>query len=323
MSSKLAVRRSPRRRAFSFAEVMFAVVILGVGFIMIAALFPVAIRQSKSTVDETSAAAFARVAANDVNLMAKDSNMIAMGTNPNAVYVDAFPTRINGTDFTPTVQLWESLRGNIISPTDPRYAWVPFYFRGIDPLTNAKLPYAQLILICVQATNKPVFTDDDVRPKITSTVVPAARANLRGRPVRVTIVNSPPPDPDYIGFANEAALAFDNGLNGSPNPNGRDAVAEGCFVIIRGGVPTANCSPVLDGRIYRVGVRRPDLDGATVSNLTSTGAQTPQALTNLQVWELRRGSILMPNPLAVPAWSPFLRQSRQSIPLPGSWVAVL
>src|SRR3954454_3865971 len=55
--------RRRRQHGFSFAEVMFAVIILGVGFIMVAALFPVAIRQSKSTADETSAAAIARAGA--------------------------------------------------------------------------------------------------------------------------------------------------------------------------------------------------------------------------------------------------------------------
>src|SRR2546421_8551326 len=69
------MRSRVRQRGFSFAEVMFAVIILGVGFIMIAALFPVAIRQSKSTADETSAAAFARVATNDMSALASTARM--------------------------------------------------------------------------------------------------------------------------------------------------------------------------------------------------------------------------------------------------------
>src|SRR5438477_2700389 len=48
------------RRGFSFAEVMFAVIILGIGFIMIAAIFPVAIQQGKATNDETTGAANAK-----------------------------------------------------------------------------------------------------------------------------------------------------------------------------------------------------------------------------------------------------------------------
>src|SRR5438045_9581021 len=50
------------RRGYSFTEVMFAVVILGIGFIMIAAIFPAAIHQSKTTQEETTAATVARAA---------------------------------------------------------------------------------------------------------------------------------------------------------------------------------------------------------------------------------------------------------------------
>src|SRR3954453_9704583 len=53
-------RASRRRGGFSFAEVMFAVIVLGVGFIMVAAIFPVAIQQTKTTADETTAAAAVR-----------------------------------------------------------------------------------------------------------------------------------------------------------------------------------------------------------------------------------------------------------------------
>src|SRR4051794_22937892 len=52
----------PRRRAasgFSFVEVLFAVMILGVGFIMVAAVFPVAIQQAQNASDESVSAAVA------------------------------------------------------------------------------------------------------------------------------------------------------------------------------------------------------------------------------------------------------------------------
>src|SRR5438045_5186818 len=53
------------RRGFSFAEVMFAVIVLGIGFIMVAAIFPVAIQQTKTTADDTHAAAAAREVTNN------------------------------------------------------------------------------------------------------------------------------------------------------------------------------------------------------------------------------------------------------------------
>src|SRR6185436_11197124 len=51
-----------RAPGFSLTEVMFAVIILGIGFILIAAIFPVSIAQSRLTVDETTGAASARSA---------------------------------------------------------------------------------------------------------------------------------------------------------------------------------------------------------------------------------------------------------------------
>src|SRR6478752_1573982 len=50
-------RHSTFRRAFSFAEILFAVMILGIGFIMVAAMFPVAIRQTQSTVEDVNGVA--------------------------------------------------------------------------------------------------------------------------------------------------------------------------------------------------------------------------------------------------------------------------
>ncbi len=100
--------------------------------------------------------------------------------------------------------LFQALSGNIISQDDPRYAWVPFYFRGFDPADSSgrtPLPYAQLILICVQATNYPTFSPKDLFPTASG---PTYR-NLRGRPVRVVIVNSPAGTPDYIGFEESAS----------------------------------------------------------------------------------------------------------------------
>jgi prepilin-type N-terminal cleavage/methylation domain-containing protein len=72
-----------RRRGFTFTEVLFAVVILGVGFIMLAAIFPVALSQTRQSADESSGAeaassAMAQVAAvfdgSDWNLSSVTAN---------------------------------------------------------------------------------------------------------------------------------------------------------------------------------------------------------------------------------------------------------
>src|SRR5882672_5687873 len=47
------------RPAFSFTEILFAIMILGIGFIMVAAMFPVALSQTESSSQETIGAASA------------------------------------------------------------------------------------------------------------------------------------------------------------------------------------------------------------------------------------------------------------------------
>src|SRR5262245_7973582 len=61
-----------RRRAFSFTEIMFAVIILGIGFIMVAAIFPVALQQAKTTSEETTAAAMSRGTAGSLERIFRD-----------------------------------------------------------------------------------------------------------------------------------------------------------------------------------------------------------------------------------------------------------
>src|SRR4051794_30334428 len=114
-----------RSTGFSFAEVMFAVIILGVGFIMIAALFPVAIRQSKSTADETTAAAMAKSASSYVDAMVRNGNVSASGE------VAAVPEyqQLGAGSMNLSAALWNAGRNNVISPDDPRYAFVAFQSR--------------------------------------------------------------------------------------------------------------------------------------------------------------------------------------------------
>ena len=50
------VMRRTVRCGFTLTEIMFAVIILGIGFIMVAAIFPVALQQAKTTTEEVTAA---------------------------------------------------------------------------------------------------------------------------------------------------------------------------------------------------------------------------------------------------------------------------
>src|SRR5688572_24912323 len=90
-SDSITARRPPVRRrrqgGFNFAEVLFAVMILGIGFIMTAAIFPVALVQTKLTQEETAAASVARGGANYLEQIATNTTLpgtgvIARGPKP-------------------------------------------------------------------------------------------------------------------------------------------------------------------------------------------------------------------------------------------------
>jgi len=153
--------RGCARRGFSFAEVMFAVVILGIGFIMVAAIFPVAIQQTQMTGEENIAAALARQAASSISQLPSTlTNPIQSPVyypNPNPVLVPPTLPVIVSKEFLfpPTVKnyvpgndpsgnavappaivvpllgnRWDMVKSNVILPSDPRYAYVAFYKRG-------------------------------------------------------------------------------------------------------------------------------------------------------------------------------------------------
>jgi hypothetical protein len=172
---------------------MFAVVILGIGFILVAAIFPVAIQQTQSNSEESSAAVMAREAANAIQALP--------GTVSNPLYNPSYPYNPLApnplTDYQsvhyeltlpPTVKnyvpgninspalgttpaavsvappavvvpfcgpRWQQLLGNVIPPSDPRYSYVAFYRRE----SGASL--AQLIVISVANRQRAIYDSAD------------------------------------------------------------------------------------------------------------------------------------------------------------------
>src|SRR5688572_13321368 len=169
------------RSGFSFAEVMFAVVVLGIGFIMLASIFPVAIRQTASVVEENDATALTKKAAEQFR-----EALIASGALPNlpptavpivtpgGLFVGYAPGRMfampdprlmynadapegiaNGDpndDFEPLAtqnRIWAEVKSRLISEDDGRYAFVPLYRR--DRLADGTpSPWIQLTVIAIQ-----------------------------------------------------------------------------------------------------------------------------------------------------------------------------
>src|SRR4051812_45135556 len=94
MAHRQSATRNPqsamgtRRGGFSFVEVLFAVMILGIGFILIAGVFPVAIAQTQSNGDETVGAAAARNAVRYLESVPNTRLGLLIGDANGAMYFD-------------------------------------------------------------------------------------------------------------------------------------------------------------------------------------------------------------------------------------------
>ena len=227
--------RSLSARGFSFTEVLFAVMILGIGFIMVAAIFPVAIQQARTTTEETTGAAVARGAANVLEKVASNSTMpvtnnVVVSANFDGVAAPAASGQ-PATNFT----LAMALQGSAILGADTRYAWVPFYRRAGNPTdTSTWSPSAQVFMIPVLVRNESQFLG-----------TPRIHDNAGQATIEVNIVNGVNGAPDTVTFK---------------NPGDRNVPSEGAFMIIAdvtgtGTVPSwdAVVAPELHGRIYRIG----------------------------------------------------------------------
>jgi hypothetical protein len=274
-----------RCRGFSFTEIMFAVIILGVGFIMVAAIFPVAIQQAKSTTEETTAAAIARGAATYLGGTLSDgqpgpnqpvttstSNCPPAQTPRNLpsgqvqIGVVQQPQTVPG----PFVPLWTATRQNLILPEDRRYAFIYLYRREGDPANSATWsPYAQLYIFPVQARLSATFDDTDF-----------IRGNLLARP------NAQPPTPmpapvkatvtDKSNTGNTAQVDLIAFQLDPPNFDTKAAV-EGAYVVVANDntIPTAGR---VTGQMFKLGAQRLDLDA------------------NGLMWELQPGNDFTPDP---------------------------
>lgn len=178
------MRNRLRPTGFNFAEVLFAVMILGIGFIMIAAIFPVALLQTKSTMEETAAASVSRgglgyvsSAANGVTIPSvPDDNDPTTPLPPNVDGV-LIPVKVG----TP---LWDALKGNIVLPGDPRYAAAVFYRRVPNQ------PIAQVIVIPIFSRNQGSFEKVTQKPDPATPTTPRIDNAFVPQAVGLAIANN-------------------------------------------------------------------------------------------------------------------------------------
>jgi type II secretory pathway pseudopilin PulG len=260
------------RRGFSFTEILFAVIILGIGFIMVAAIFPVAIQQGKVTTEEGTAAGIAREALSYLGQVGANSDSIpdsqggplfpATGTGfslapyPGLVYSfrDPQPSGelhpLDGavapgkntllTAITPsTDNLWNRLNLSLVVPSDQRYAFVGLYRRNGDPNDRRTWsPFVQAWFIPVTARSRSVYSPGSISAS-PSTLGPdiynagGGTVNLQARLAKVSIDIDPTSGATYNANSPPAYVLYN--WSGSITPAGTyspNAIFENCYVII-------------------------------------------------------------------------------------------
>jgi type II secretory pathway pseudopilin PulG len=254
--AKKTIQHRHRSGGFTFVEVLFAVILLGIGFIMIAGVFPVSIQQTATTIDETTGNTVARGAIDQIQ-EAINSGMpmpvtvpITGGANTPAVWPLMLATpgsRLGLTQlsylgsasfFYPNSNGFAPRWSNSINTQDTRFSWVAFYNRQNQP-NGQPAPYSQVIVIALKNS---YFISYPTAPP-----VPGAGVNI----TNWTGQDNPPTPQD-------AQLAIDT--TGTPtiaftNPIGNDA--PGAFAIVEENpnpVPPNDFTPSA-GRIYRLGAQ--------------------------------------------------------------------
>jgi prepilin-type N-terminal cleavage/methylation domain-containing protein len=255
-----------RRRGFSFVEVLFAVMILGIGFILIAGVFPVAISQTQTNGEETVGAAIGRnavaylsqipVTGNVTYDQSNQNGWIATQPWPGAMRDDGrvhaiFPRSdwpLNGSVGPPfwdgDIPLWHVTKGNMVQPDDPRFAWVAYYRRTqIPPVPPSTTPtpagFAQVIVVACRNRAEDLYDGRmDAAPSTLINPYPVPKL------VQAQFnANSSPDQPDQIQF--------------SSSTGAQAAVAPGTFVVIANDTtvtpPGPNPPPKANGWVLRVG----------------------------------------------------------------------
>lgn len=134
---------------FAFTEVLFAVMILGLGFILLAGMFPVAIKQNQLTHDEIVGTQTVHNAISIVQSLATEENF------PPTVYQPRSSLDEEPPHFIPVrSDVWEKIKGGVIDSSDPRHAWAAFYSRGYIE-SNGEYRPAPVMNVAVVALKAP------------------------------------------------------------------------------------------------------------------------------------------------------------------------
>jgi hypothetical protein len=217
-------------------------------------MFPVAIQQTQTNVEESTASTLVQAAARSLEESLTSADLPATGDNsgpgnyPQFLRLSSIYDPSANPKIQPNHDLWQKTRGAFILPQDPRFAWTALYKR------NPGDSFAQVIIFALQCRNQPAYTAtatasgfSDIDP-----IPPNGFATFEPRYLDAILTNDPNGDgKDFIEFTDIGPMNFL-----------RDAIAEGCFVVIGNDNVAADdtATPWFDpgyanGRIYRIGNR--------------------------------------------------------------------
>jgi hypothetical protein len=279
---------------------MFAVIILGIGFIMVAALFPVAIQQTQASSNDVVATAYANELSQSLSSVLSSTDLPPTGqSSAGAVpcYASIGPVQAGNysgptsaiatstlfavnpfANTTPTpppyvASPWTAgnkVTGAIINSTNPQYGCVLFYSRdeGNGAASVAPSNSANVIAIITQNQNSVSTGYLAGYDTGTAAVIQTQPATLQGWPINVAIYSNV--KGTAVGLATHSLAVIPGGDT--------TAAATGAFIVIA----KDNCSNTpptpmyghFNGRIFRLGARRRDLDSR---------------FSNAAVWELQPG----------------------------------
>ncbi len=216
---------------------MFAVVILGIGFIMVAAVFPVAVQQTRSTSEEAAAAELARSVVKTI------SSTTASTDYPDAITdTGKQSVTLSFASQASLPPLWPQVMDQLISKTDPRYACVPYFCRNSDGTLRITVVVVRRVMH--GSTYSQSDLDNDLTPRGL-----AFDSIMRGTDGTDTIVLDKGSDPAGM-------YRF---------------VAPGAYIVVTsfddGGTPT--------GRIFRVATQRAEDDATVTWTLAITNGLQP------------------------------------------------
>jgi hypothetical protein len=233
---------------------MFAVILLGIGFIMLAGIFPVAIQQTQQSSDDVTAIGVIQGAIPVLQERIGQANVYTGNVDGTMEPLTGNLATADAPRNAQILALWQSVRGNMIQPHDQRFGWAAFIRR------TAGYPQATIITIAVQNRTRSPYTSVDLvnsPDSVGAAPNPLNLATFEPKPVRVWTVEGRKGsfglhNPDIIYFLKPSGSEVDY----------RPAIAEGTFVVIA----EAPGFSLINGRYYRVSVRRPELDDQTAKS---------------------------------------------------------